>query len=425
MKHDVVVVGAGLSGLIAGLELQRAGRRVLILERRAVAGGLCGSHLVDGFEFGTACADFGAGFLTILRELGVEQRFTPARVRVVRAHESFDLPPSWRDGLTWLQILPDALRVGRALRGRNSGYLAPLVKDRVRNPRFAALLDTLAHALAIAPEQVRIESLRQELNGPWRYGYQKPIAPIGGPAALVSALVGEFRNRGGTLRLETPCRAIRDEGAEKVVICDETTFAARAVLTSEGRWEEYPAQLKPGLAAGFLHLAVERALAFPGGIHTLLDFPSGSGEALARLDAGEPALERAPLLVSHRGIPGGPDSYTLTATMLMPRGREAPSDEEIDRLERGALDRLERLLPGLRPRLLHHRFLCPKAFEELHGLSSRPTPYVRTPALAKPDVYDAERNLYFLGNSVGPPGDHAVAAALSGRWAARRADAAL
>lgn len=45
-QYDVVIVGAGFTGLVAGLDLARAGRKVLILERDAGPGGLAGT-----FEF--------------------------------------------------------------------------------------------------------------------------------------------------------------------------------------------------------------------------------------------------------------------------------------------------------------------------------------------------------------------------------------
>src|ERR1700758_2569515 len=39
--YDVIIVGAGHNGLVTAAYLARAGRRVLVLERRDVVGGAC------------------------------------------------------------------------------------------------------------------------------------------------------------------------------------------------------------------------------------------------------------------------------------------------------------------------------------------------------------------------------------------------
>jgi phytoene dehydrogenase-like protein len=48
-KHDVIIVGAGLSGLSAAIHLHRQGRKVLILEASDRAGGRVKTDVVDGF----------------------------------------------------------------------------------------------------------------------------------------------------------------------------------------------------------------------------------------------------------------------------------------------------------------------------------------------------------------------------------------
>ena len=49
MTRDVVVIGAGISGLTAAYELMRHGRDVVVLERQVVTGGNAISERIDGF----------------------------------------------------------------------------------------------------------------------------------------------------------------------------------------------------------------------------------------------------------------------------------------------------------------------------------------------------------------------------------------
>ena len=52
-KYDVIVVGAGISGLLAALTLSKHGKRVLILEKNRYLGGNCNSYMVDGYQVDT------------------------------------------------------------------------------------------------------------------------------------------------------------------------------------------------------------------------------------------------------------------------------------------------------------------------------------------------------------------------------------
>jgi predicted NAD/FAD-dependent oxidoreductase len=56
---DVLVIGAGMAGLIAAAELQRSGLRVLILDKSRAVGGRMASRRIDGATF-----DHGAQFIT-------------------------------------------------------------------------------------------------------------------------------------------------------------------------------------------------------------------------------------------------------------------------------------------------------------------------------------------------------------------------
>ncbi len=62
-KYDVIVVGAGVSGLLAALTLSKHGKKVLVLEKNQHLGGNCNSYVVDGYQ-----VDTGAHAITHLIE---------------------------------------------------------------------------------------------------------------------------------------------------------------------------------------------------------------------------------------------------------------------------------------------------------------------------------------------------------------------
>ena len=95
-EFDVAILGAGLSGLVAALHLQAAGRRVILLERREVAGGLCGTHERGGFEFVIACNDFGQGMEREMKALGVAVAFHHKKTRFHLESGIIEFPPSRR-----------------------------------------------------------------------------------------------------------------------------------------------------------------------------------------------------------------------------------------------------------------------------------------------------------------------------------------
>ncbi len=65
-KHDVIVIGAGHNGLTAAALLAKAGRRVLVVERRDRIGGLAAA---DEFHAGAQSAGFFADTTLVQREL--------------------------------------------------------------------------------------------------------------------------------------------------------------------------------------------------------------------------------------------------------------------------------------------------------------------------------------------------------------------
>ena len=85
---DVIIIGAGISGLVCGCYLAKAGKKILIVEQHDKPGGYCTSFKRKEFLFDAAAHSFGSyrmggNFKKILAELGVDKligirRFDPS-----------------------------------------------------------------------------------------------------------------------------------------------------------------------------------------------------------------------------------------------------------------------------------------------------------------------------------------------------------
>lgn len=75
-EYDVIVIGAGIGGLVCGCYLVKAGRRVVIFEKNVHPGGCCTSFTREGFRFDSAAHTLGGmspngPIGKILKDLGI------------------------------------------------------------------------------------------------------------------------------------------------------------------------------------------------------------------------------------------------------------------------------------------------------------------------------------------------------------------
>lgn len=155
-RPDVIVLGAGVSGLSFAFQAAKAGRKVLVVEREAGrVGGCFHSHrLGDGywFELGahTTYNSYG-GLLTLVEATGLAGRLLergPARARfgLRRGAEWLWLsPPKVLLQLGWLEVLLHAPagvfagKQGKTMAAYYSGLLGPKNFREILSPFFAAV----------------------------------------------------------------------------------------------------------------------------------------------------------------------------------------------------------------------------------------------------------------------------------------------
>lgn len=133
MAHDIIVIGAGLNGLVAANYLAKAGKRVLVLERRAMAGGQAVTEPL-GSGFGVDALHAGGQLRPdIIKDLGLA------------------MPPTTSEPLVSLLPGGQHLRLTADADERTIGSIARLSKqDAARWPDFVAFMQEAAGFLDAA-----------------------------------------------------------------------------------------------------------------------------------------------------------------------------------------------------------------------------------------------------------------------------------
>src|SRR5688572_17539851 len=130
-KYDAIIIGAGHNGLVAAAYLARAGRKVLVLERREVIGGcVVTEELWPGFKVSTASYVNSLFRPEIIRDLDLKRH---GFAMLPRSPSSFTPLPDGR----YLLMGPDKEMTHREVSKFSQ-------KDAGNLPRFEAMLERIA-----------------------------------------------------------------------------------------------------------------------------------------------------------------------------------------------------------------------------------------------------------------------------------------
>jgi phytoene dehydrogenase-like protein len=155
--HDIIVIGAGHNGLVAAAYLARAGRHVLVLERRDVVGGACVTEeLWPGFKVSTAAYVNSLLRPEIIRDLELKRHGFEL---LPRSPSSFTPLPDGRH----LLLGPDRALVQREI----SKFSA---RDAEAYPRYEQMLEGAAAFIEPLLVETPPDPWSGRLGDLWRLG---------------------------------------------------------------------------------------------------------------------------------------------------------------------------------------------------------------------------------------------------------------
>lgn len=468
-RPDAVVVGAGPNGLVAAIELARAGLDVLVLEAADTPGGgvRTAELTLPGFRH-DVCS--GVHPLAVaapgLRDLPLEQHGVEwVHAPLCVAHPLDDEPAAalahsldetaelleedgsaWRSLVQpfvdrWEDLADDVLRPLRAPRhpllAARFGLhaLRPasrLATGRFRTPRVRALFAGLAAHGMLPLEDVSTAAIGLVLGVTAHVGGWP--APRGGAAALTTALVRILEADGGRIECGRRIRTLDELPPARAVLLDLTARPALDIAGDRfpGWFRRRLERIRPGAAAFKIDYALDEPVPWrdPACRRAMVVHVGGTLDEVALAErvvaAGRPAdapflLVSQPSLFDESRAPAG--AHTAWAYAHVPNGF---TGDVTDRIER----QLERFAPGFRDVVRERAVLTPTWLErhnpnlvggDINGGAPDLRQTVLRPA-GRWNPYTVPGSHIYLCSSATPPGGgvHGMCGRNAARAALRR-----
>jgi len=235
-KYDVIVLGAGIAGLICGTFLAKSGKKVLIIEQHSIPGGYCTSFRRKGFIFDAAVHHIGGcGKWSVvgrcLKELDINIKFLQ-----LDPMDSINFPSFSVDIPAEIDDYVDLLRKRFP---SESEKLSLFFKEFIR--LYRATFSTERHKMLIKYQDLTYkemldsfftdEQLKMVLSAQWGYigspphevsaigmcqmlvNYLKDGAyfPVGGTQNFTDAITQKFIDYGGHIMLSSRVKNLHTE----------------------------------------------------------------------------------------------------------------------------------------------------------------------------------------------------------------------
>lgn len=259
MDYDVAIIGAGMSGLAAGIRLANFGKRTVVLERHNVLGGLNSFYKQAGRLF-----DVGLHAVTNWVPPGTKRAPLTKLLRQLRIRqEDFDLTPQ-RGSSVWfpgcrLRFDNDEAtleaEVAAAFPGQIDGFRRLVAEirsdggtDPFQTPRMARealqdfLTDPLLREMLFCPLMYYGSAVEDDMDwGQFKIMFQSIFLegfarPFKGVRTIIQVLRKKLLEVGGELRMKAGVASleVRDGKVTELVLDSGEHLTAGAVLSSAG-----------------------------------------------------------------------------------------------------------------------------------------------------------------------------------------------
>lgn len=259
LDFDTLIIGAGMSGLAAGIRLAHYGKRVCVLDRHYMPGGLNSFYKLGGYDFDvglhamTNYAPHGGKHLPLnkaLRQLRIkfdEFDLTPQRHSSVRfpgkqlrftnnledltASVAAEFPSQSDNFIRLLNAIPTYDKLGNgALAGSARKFLSEHLSDPLL---IEMLLCPVMYYGSATRDDMDFEQFCIMFRSIFCEGFARPRA---GVRQVVATLLKKLKTNGGELRMKTGVRALNTERGRiaSVTLDNGQTLSANTILSSAG-----------------------------------------------------------------------------------------------------------------------------------------------------------------------------------------------
>lgn len=222
-KYDVIIIGAGIGGLVCGCFLARSGLKVLIIEKNEHAGGCCVSFMRRGVRFDAGAhimgsCNKGGVFYNILRRLQIDQKFIQIdpTEKFFFSGEKLQVPTDLKKYVSQLSDLfpeerrniygffDEMLKISRYAKNNYTkcGDMTyqDILDKNFKNMKLKSVLSAQMGYLGVAPKDISVIAMCSMLSSYLRDG---AFYPIGGSGSLSLKLVERLKSYGGEILFKT------------------------------------------------------------------------------------------------------------------------------------------------------------------------------------------------------------------------------